>query len=132
MNVASRHQKNQLFIRLFTRSPRIQAKRPAVSRYMTKASTPGPLVPDGRPSGPTAAHEPPVGPYPRTPASAHPPTDTRGAPGESGVPVVLHVTEPLLATFLAVVRQLESDLAGRWAGSADDRSARRPDESIVT
>ncbi|MBB4896809.1 hypothetical protein [Streptomyces griseomycini] len=64
---------------------------------MTKASMPGPLAPDGGPSGPTAAHELSVGP-----------------------------------SFLAVVQQLESDLAGLRVEPADARPARRPDESIAT
>ncbi|GAA2524842.1 hypothetical protein GCM10010398_06600 [Streptomyces fimbriatus] len=99
---------------------------------MTKASTPGPLVPDGGPSGPTAAHEPPVGPSLHTPVPAHPSPGTGGTPGRNGVPVVPHVTEPILTNFFAVVQRLESDLAGRWVAPADDRSARRPDESLAT
>ncbi|MGC2998220.1 hypothetical protein ACPF8X_07445 [Streptomyces sp. G35A] len=122
----------QLSPRLFTRSPRIQVKRLAVSRYMTKASTPGPLAPDGGPSGPTAAHELSVGPYLYTPAAARPSTESGGTLSRNGVPVELHVTEALLTNVFAVVQQLESDLAGRWVGSAGDRAARRPDESIVT
>lgn len=46
-----------------------------------------------------------VGPYVYTP----------GILSKNGVPVVLQVTEPLLQNFLTAVRQLESDLAGRWA-----------------
>ncbi|CAL9564928.1 hypothetical protein SUDANB126_04720 [Streptomyces sp. enrichment culture] len=97
---------------------------------MTKASTPGPLAPDGGPSGPTAAHEPSVGPYLHIPVPPPPPPgDTFD---ENGVPVALHVTEPILTNFLTVFQQLASDLAGRRVAPADAPTARRPDESTTT
>jgi hypothetical protein len=82
--------------RPFTRSPRIQVKRAAVSRGMANASDPGKAP---------GLYGVTVGPYVYTP----------GILSKNGVPVVLQVTDPLLQNFLTDVRQAESDLAGRWA-----------------
>lgn len=106
-------------------------KAAAVSRYMTKASKPGTPGSDGEPHEPGNGRRQAVGPYLSTPAGGLPAPDPRGMLSVNGAPVVLQVTEPLLTHFFAVVRQLESDLAARWAGPAANRSARRADESIA-